>query len=651
MPATNPATMLAQDERIPGLPELPPGTDPATLTLPVYNPATDKTHQTPLRPGDGATTSNAVIGGPKFVRYLNSRTYGVPANALTLDRLAPTTIVPGTLATVDNPSDNPLNEVIPPQQYVAVVAESGGVLVPRYIGAASNDRVPIVWVEVAPNWNGVAALATKVSLEKAQALLTATVVSPGMFYSITGDWNATGTNSTVYVHGVKPAAFHRLGVVYGTDGLSQLVEVDAAAGTYKNLSGGGELLASNNTWTGENTYEQGITLGTADKGTLLLGDGSGLSLLDSETGQYQEIHLKDVLTSSDFYYKSLLGFVNIFKELATTTGTRIRWVQAGLTNYSSYGQTRGSIVRPYATLQQAHDAASEGDVICVLYGGTALDALGRRYYTDSIVWEKNVRIIFQPGVVYAGVLQCNRFGGSQAGRRELIGGEIIGRVICWRQRGVANELLITGTTFSGLGTFEVAGGGTNADEYVATGILRNCFIDSKLPAGSFGPLRLLGRDDMGPIALELDNTVVIAPQTAAITFQANAASRATLRGAATELRSLTKTQTTPTSPSGYQYQESDWLVDARPAVSASTPGTSTPGTSAPLRDIYIDATGPIATAVIAAKGQAGGFLNGEMQGSQPTGSAAGMKFTTNTYGFEYQRGADGLLVWCSYPKG
>jgi hypothetical protein len=62
-------------------------------------------------------------------------------------------------------------------------------------------------------------------------------------------------------------------------------------------------------------------------------------------------------------------------------------------------------------------------------------------------------------------------------------------------------------------------------------------------------------------------------------------------------------------------------------------------------DPYISATGPIGSAVTA-----GTFTNGELQGTQPAGSQAGMKFTTTSYGYEYQRGASGPLVWCRYAK-
>ncbi|MDJ0367390.1 malectin domain-containing carbohydrate-binding protein [Hymenobacter sp. H14-R3] len=148
----NPANLLdytAQDERIPELPLLPAGTDRATLSLAVFNPATNRTEQTPLVAGDAATTSNQVVGGPKFVRYRSSQLYGVPAGALTLDRLSPATIVPNTEATVQNPADAPLSLTELPRRYVATLVPAGtagAVLVPAYVGAPASNKVPIVWV-------------------------------------------------------------------------------------------------------------------------------------------------------------------------------------------------------------------------------------------------------------------------------------------------------------------------------------------------------------------------------------------------------------------------------------------------------------------------------------------------------------------------
>ena len=165
----NPATTLArsaQDKRIPELDVLPPGTNPSTLSMPVYNPATDKTHQAPI--GGPVPDTNAVPGGAKVVQYRDSRLYGVPAGALTLDRLNLLTIAPGTLATVDNPADTPLTLTKPPRQYVATVVAAGtagAVSVPRYIGAAAGDEVLILWEEEVVTWKPVDTLEVPASAQ------------------------------------------------------------------------------------------------------------------------------------------------------------------------------------------------------------------------------------------------------------------------------------------------------------------------------------------------------------------------------------------------------------------------------------------------------------------------------------------------------
>ncbi|MGI4742619.1 MAG: hypothetical protein ACRYG7_46265 [Janthinobacterium lividum] len=47
----------------------------------------------------------------------------------------------------------------------------------------------------------------------------------------------------------------------------------------------------------------------------------------------------------------------------------------------------------------------------------------------------------------------------------------------------------------------------------------------------------------------------------------------------------------------------------------------------------------------------GTFTAGELQGTQPTGSHAGMKFVTAAYGYEFMPGANGAYVWCRFAKG
>jgi len=73
------------------------------------------------------------------------------------------------------------------------------------------------------------------SLSVAQGFAAASDVQPATFYGVTGNWNATGTDTTVYLHGVRPDAFHQLGVVYDAQAKAQLVKADVVAGTYQPL--------------------------------------------------------------------------------------------------------------------------------------------------------------------------------------------------------------------------------------------------------------------------------------------------------------------------------------------------------------------------------------------------------------------------------
>jgi hypothetical protein len=116
----------------------------------------------------GLATSNAIVGGPKYVQYLSSQTYGVPADASTLDRLSPESILPGNEATVINPHPNPLTNTALSAYYRATIAPAGtagAVMVPAFTG--SPDTVPIVWVEVVDNSSFTPLLANELNPGKA----------------------------------------------------------------------------------------------------------------------------------------------------------------------------------------------------------------------------------------------------------------------------------------------------------------------------------------------------------------------------------------------------------------------------------------------------------------------------------------------------
>jgi hypothetical protein len=117
---------------------------------PDTNAEVDKINELVAAVNAGLATSNAIVGGDKFVQYLSSGTYGVPAQASTLDRLDPATILPGVEATVINPAPTPLTVEEPSKSFVAtIVADgttNGAFQVPAYTGA--TDLVWVVWQEV-----------------------------------------------------------------------------------------------------------------------------------------------------------------------------------------------------------------------------------------------------------------------------------------------------------------------------------------------------------------------------------------------------------------------------------------------------------------------------------------------------------------------
>jgi hypothetical protein len=116
----------------------------------------------------GLATSNAIVGGPKYVQYLSSQTYGVPVDSSTLDRLASSTILPGVEATVINPHPTPLTATAASTYYRATivpVGTAGAVLVPAFLGSA--DTVPVQWVEVVSNDSFTPLLADELNPGKA----------------------------------------------------------------------------------------------------------------------------------------------------------------------------------------------------------------------------------------------------------------------------------------------------------------------------------------------------------------------------------------------------------------------------------------------------------------------------------------------------
>jgi hypothetical protein len=134
---------------------------------PDMNDVVDKVDELVAAVNAGLATSNAIVGGDKFVQYLSSSTYGVPAEALTLNRLDPATILPGTEATVINPHPTPLTASAPSKSYVATIVSagtSGAFQVPAYTGA--TDKVLVAWQEVVSADSFTALLPTELDAGK-----------------------------------------------------------------------------------------------------------------------------------------------------------------------------------------------------------------------------------------------------------------------------------------------------------------------------------------------------------------------------------------------------------------------------------------------------------------------------------------------------
>lgn len=167
---------------------------------PDVNDIVDKVDELVAAVNAGLATSNAIVGGDKYVRYLSSQTYGVPADALTLDRLDPATIIPGTEATVINPDPRPLTNTSPSTYYRATIVPTGtagAVLVPAYVG--SPDTVPVAWAEVVSNDTFTPLLDTEVNPGKGA------YVGLGMRPLLIALVNAAGTGSSTVVTTPAPS--------------------------------------------------------------------------------------------------------------------------------------------------------------------------------------------------------------------------------------------------------------------------------------------------------------------------------------------------------------------------------------------------------------------------------------------------------------
>lgn len=173
-----------------------------TKIAPDVNDIVDKVDELVAAVNAGLATSNAIVGGDKYVQYLSSQTYGVPADSSTLDRLASSTIIPGTEATVINPHPTQLTATAPSKYYRATIVPAGtagAVLVPAFTG--SPDTLPIAWVEVVNNDTFTPLLASELNLGK--GAYAGLELRPLLIALVNG--TGTGTTTVVTTPATAPA--------------------------------------------------------------------------------------------------------------------------------------------------------------------------------------------------------------------------------------------------------------------------------------------------------------------------------------------------------------------------------------------------------------------------------------------------------------
>jgi hypothetical protein len=170
---------------------------------PDVNEIADKVDELVAAVNAGLATSNAIVGGDKFVQYLSSGTYGVPAQALTLDRLDASTILPGTEATVINPHPTPTTQQAPSKSYVATIVPAGtdgAFQVPAYSGA--TDQVLVAWQEVVDNSSFTVLTANEVNPGK--GAYAGLALRPLLIALVNGI--GTGTTTVTTTPATAPAA-------------------------------------------------------------------------------------------------------------------------------------------------------------------------------------------------------------------------------------------------------------------------------------------------------------------------------------------------------------------------------------------------------------------------------------------------------------
>jgi hypothetical protein len=315
--------------------------------------------------------------------------------------------------------------------------------------------------------------------------------------------------------------------IWSLNGADQFATAKQAGGTFPAFTGvddaywtpaaapvlpASNLLTTDNIWTGVNTYQTDFKLGRpySNQTITVQWYGTGIGFYDVDNDAYSTVDAADYYAfNAPYYYTSYTDFANAFQELATTPGSRIQWVQGGLRDYNAFGAYRGSITRPHRSMQEAHDAARDGDVICVLPGGTGVDALGRPYYTENYVQTKNVRLKLLPGAIVGGEILFGAYQGDKP--LDYVfegGGTCLGLVALCRQTSGRSTLTVRNIRLEELGTFQYVANNYPANAHLDEYIMEDCRVDSKRAGGTNGPIRNNSRTEYGQCRMVVRNTPI-----------------------------------------------------------------------------------------------------------------------------------------------
>jgi len=580
------------NKRIPDLNTTPATTSRRSLKVPVFNPATNKTEQTPLDTPAGTVVSNDVRGAEKFVDFTDSRYFGVPANATTLDRLDPETLVVGNWATVDNPSESPTQIRTEAKRYRAArvaAGTTGAILAYINAGNTTTEKAPVVW-----------------ALEGSAAAQAATI-------------EPFNPNANEYRKGAA--------VKLEIEGV--LLLFDAAQNLVKSMFPDNKIPApikgGNQFWKVYNPNPFQHRQNT-DQGTTLPAFTIQLNSQNQEQGEQ----------------RTLLGFGKA--QGARIAAIAYRWQNENGTpanvfevclNYRDPSEPVSiSDLNPAPNVWKK--LLLEGDT--VPGGGTGVTG---EEYTDATYdpIDGLLQLISPNGATNLTIL---------SGMQRAYAADAQGT----RYNG--NDL---GAAMANAGTYGTAGTAEMHSDFLVNSTLTLRYYARLL---GFGYFIRFGVDGVMNLArgTVVENVNVVGGTvalygTAEHRISGGSFSNTKFRGAGGQVCDLVKVTLSCTDGfvlfgDGGTYNLYDSPLPAGAVVEAGTTvniyTTATGGPGLPTLDVYA-----VPQAVRSAV-TAGSYTSGELQGQQPAGSVAGMKFTTAASVYEYMPGASGVLVWNRFSK-